>query len=80
MEKKMIRKVAYNLLLILLMNFIHLDVWAGNPYTYEFLKLGGGARALGMGGAFVTIADDATAGYWNPAGLALLKKKQASRR
>jgi len=28
-----------------------------------------GARALGMGGAFVAVADDATATYWNPAGL-----------
>ncbi len=29
-----------------------------------------GTRALGMGGAFVAVADDATASYWNPAGLA----------
>jgi hypothetical protein len=29
-----------------------------------------GARALGMGGAFVGVADDGTATYWNPAGLA----------
>jgi hypothetical protein len=29
-----------------------------------------GARALGMGGAFVGVADDATAVIWNPAGLA----------
>lgn len=29
-----------------------------------------GARALGMGGAFVGVADDATAVHWNPAGLA----------
>lgn len=28
-----------------------------------------GARALGMGGAFVAVADDGTATYWNPAGL-----------
>jgi F plasmid transfer operon, TraF, protein len=28
-----------------------------------------GTRALGMGGAFVAVADDATATYWNPAGL-----------
>ena len=29
-----------------------------------------GTRAEGMGGAFVAVADDATALYWNPAGLA----------
>jgi F plasmid transfer operon, TraF, protein len=29
-----------------------------------------GTRAQGMGGAFVGVADDASAGYWNPAGLA----------
>ena len=29
-----------------------------------------GARALGMGGAFVGLANDGTALYWNPAGLA----------
>ncbi len=31
--------------------------------------MGVGARALGMGGAFVAVANDLTAGYWNPAGL-----------
>ena len=30
-----------------------------------------GTRAPGMGGAFVAVADDASAAYWNPAGLAL---------
>ena len=29
-----------------------------------------GTRAQGMGGAFVAVADDATATWWNPAGLA----------
>ena len=33
---------------------------------------GVGARALAMGGAFVAVADDGTAPYWNPAGLAIL--------
>ncbi|MBK8231802.1 MAG: PorV/PorQ family protein [Candidatus Eisenbacteria bacterium] len=37
-----------------------------------YLRAGAGARALGMGGAFVGVADDATAAYWNPAGLAWL--------
>ncbi len=35
----------------------------------QFLKLGVGARALGLGGSFVALADDGTALYWNPAGL-----------
>jgi hypothetical protein len=35
-----------------------------------FLMIAPGARASGMGEAFVAVADDATASYWNPAGLA----------
>jgi hypothetical protein len=38
-------------------------------YAGEFLSAGVGSRALGMGGAFTAIANDVTAGYWNPAGL-----------
>lgn len=71
-------RVVKYLYLLLIILIIPLNSLAGTPYTYEFLKLGGGARALGMGGAFVAIADDATAGYWNPAGLALLKKKEVT--
>ncbi|MBI2362792.1 MAG: PorV/PorQ family protein [Elusimicrobia bacterium] len=41
-----------------------------------FLQYGVGARALGMGGAFFAVADDATAAYWNPAGLAYLQRKE----
>ncbi|MFH1783675.1 MAG: PorV/PorQ family protein [bacterium] len=37
--------------------------------TASFLKLGAGARVIGMGGAFVAVADDANATYWNPAGM-----------
>jgi hypothetical protein len=38
-------------------------------YAGEFISTGVGARALAMGGAFVAMANDVTAGYWNPAGL-----------
>lgn len=38
-------------------------------YSNDFLSIGVGARGLGMGGAQVAIAEDATAAYWNPAGI-----------
>jgi len=34
-----------------------------------FSPVGSGARAIGMGGAFIAVADDATAASWNPGGL-----------
>lgn len=39
-----------------------------------FLMIRPGARASGMGSAFCAVADDATATYFNPAGLAFLAK------
>jgi hypothetical protein len=42
------------------------------------LSLGSGARALGMGGAFLARADDATAVSWNPAGLSYLGRPEVS--
>jgi len=41
-------------------------------YGADFLSGGVGARALGMGGAYVALAHDVHAGYWNPAGLSRL--------
>ncbi len=38
----------------------------------SFARLGVGPRALGMAGAYVAIAEGASAGYWNPAGLAAI--------
>ncbi|MDP7422059.1 MAG: PorV/PorQ family protein [bacterium] len=49
---------------------------AGGAAAY--LKMGAGARALGMGGAFIGVADDATTTYWNPAGIARLESRQLS--
>ncbi|MFZ0390636.1 MAG: hypothetical protein WAN36_09255 [Calditrichia bacterium] len=39
-------------------------------------QLGFGARALGMGGAYSGVADDYSAVYWNPAGLAQMRKME----
>lgn len=40
--------------------------------------VGSGARALGMGGAFIAVADDATAASWNPGGLIQLERPEIS--
>ena len=45
-------------------------------YAAEFLKVPVGARAIGMGGAFVAVADDATASFWNPAGMVYLPYRE----
>ena len=42
------------------------------------LTLGSGARAYGMGGAFLARPDDATAASWNPAGLSYLRLPEVS--
>lgn len=42
----------------------------------NFLKLEIGARAAALGGAFVGLADDASAAFWNPAGVALPQNLQ----
>jgi len=41
-----------------------------------FLEIEAGARAIGMGGAFVAVANDASAIYWNPAGMAKLERNE----
>jgi hypothetical protein len=41
-----------------------------------FLKIGVGARAVGLGEAFVAVANDPTAIYWNPAGLASMQRQE----
>ena len=41
-----------------------------------FLRIGVGARAEGMGEAFVAVANDPSAVFWNPAGLASLQRRE----
>lgn len=43
----------------------------------QFLELGVSARAIGMGDAFLSICNDASAVYYNPAGLTQLMDRQA---
>ena len=69
------RSILFTLLLVVFAAPVFADS-AGGAGAY--LKMGVGARALGMGSAFTAVADDSTAAFWNPAGLALLVKPEAS--
>ncbi|MCK4411485.1 hypothetical protein KAV67_04280 [Candidatus Bipolaricaulota bacterium] len=62
------RVIIISLALIMVISAI---AWAADTVgAFAASKSGVGARALAMGGAFVAIANNATAMHWNPAGLA----------
>ncbi|MDZ7371049.1 MAG: hypothetical protein ONB12_07765, partial [candidate division KSB1 bacterium] len=42
-----------------------------------FLNIDVGARAIGMGGAYVAVSDDAMSMYWNAAGISRINGSQA---
>ncbi|PKK84564.1 MAG: hypothetical protein CVT49_03030 [candidate division Zixibacteria bacterium HGW-Zixibacteria-1] len=44
----------------------------------DFLNIGVSARAAALGGAYTSVTNDATAAYWNPAGLMTLEGAQAA--
>ena len=69
MIKLFIRVVFFVLLTIV----VNEDISPGSEnYAGDFLSLGAGARALGMGSSYVVVTDGATSSYHNPAGLARL--------
>ena len=57
-------------------NFVT-DVSGVGVCAATFLEIGVGARAAAMGGAYSAIANDPTALYWNPAGIAWVEGLQA---
>ncbi|MBI9030789.1 hypothetical protein JEZ13_02125 [bacterium] len=61
-------------IIIITMAFV-LNLFAGR-YAGDFLAIGGGVRAISMGGAFSAVADDANAIYWNTAGIGQIKQSQ----
>ncbi|MBA4311696.1 MAG: hypothetical protein C0417_03600 [Chlorobiaceae bacterium] len=44
--------------------------------AFQFLKIGVGARAVGVGESFIAMANDVSALYWNPAGLTQFPEDQ----
>ena len=73
----MVRKHLF--LVLIIGTLSSLTLWAEDGdggYAGAFLKIGAGARALGMGGAFTAIADDHSACVYNPAGVALIEGRE----
>jgi long-subunit fatty acid transport protein len=56
---------------IILGGVVSFNIAFGTP-----IEIGIGAKSQGMGGAFVGVADDASAAYWNPAGLGFAKNRE----
>jgi hypothetical protein len=51
-------------------------LWAAGTTGAQFLKIGVGARAMAMGGAYAAMFNDVHCLYWNPAGVARMKRPQ----
>ncbi len=64
-------------LVAVVFTFFAISLYA-DDYAGESMAIGVGARALGMGGAFAAVADDASTSYWNPAGLVNVKGVEVS--
>jgi long-subunit fatty acid transport protein len=90
MGKEGFLKRLFILLLIALSLCLICLVWTPGGYAQQAViytdvqinsspnPVGSGARALGMGGAFIAVADDATAASWNPGGLMQLERPEFS--
>ena len=73
----MIRKFLFIVIsLFVFFDTSYSQVFSGTTAA-QFLKIEVGAKSIGMGGAFVSLANDASALYWNPAGIARLQNSDA---
>ena len=85
-NKKSKLKYAPNIMMVLILTVLIFSggrLYAGTLFQQVGIAsspnpVGSGARAVGMGGAFIAISDDATAASWNPAGLIQLEKPELS--
>jgi len=68
-----LRTYLVALMIVLLASF---GTYAGDAGRESQFSIGSGVRAVGMGGGFVAMADDASTVYWNQAGLALLEYQE----
>lgn len=75
MNAKMVKTIIAALTATLITGSVSFAALTGGQ-PGQFLSWGAGARSLGMGRAFYAVADDASATYWNTAGLTQLDRKE----
>ena len=78
-RKKCVCVLVVTILILMLMPGM---MQAQGPYrvgttTANFLEIGFGAAGIAMGDAYVSIVNDLSAVYWNPAGLAFMQNNEA---
>lgn len=76
------KALKISLLLIGLILLVTVASFAQKPYrvgttTADFLAIGFGSSGAAMGDAYVSVANDLSAAYWNPAGLSYLEQNEA---
>ncbi len=64
--------------LIIILGILMCSGLHAGRYAGDFMMIGSGVRALGMGGAFAALANDGSAMYWNPGGLSQITKSEVS--
>lgn len=78
--RRVIARATGALLLLAVASAVHAQGSLGGQRagtaSATFLRIGVGARAVGMGETFVAVANDPSAIYWNPAGLASLQRRE----
>ncbi len=77
MKRKILLKALIAGSIISLSSIFPQNVSKTGTTAASFLEISVGANAVGMGGAFVSIANDATALYWNPGGISRAEKYEA---
>ncbi|MCP4346533.1 MAG: conjugal transfer protein TraF [Desulfobacterales bacterium] len=78
MKKSFVILSIFIMIWLIQLNFAFAQLSEGFPSASSPSPVGSGARALGMGGAFIGVADDATAASWNPGGLVKLNWPEIS--
>ncbi|MCP4349291.1 MAG: hypothetical protein GY795_27740 [Desulfobacterales bacterium] len=78
MRISFIKLIFFMMLLFVPINFAFANGGDLDFKPVSFNPIGSGARAMGMGGAFIAVADDATAASWNPGGLLQLDYPEIS--